>query len=140
MLVAPSLAMNTCTLNGSEKYEVCKHDIEGNIIEHYGYLEGVLQSNLLFTYDEQGKKIEQRACSPQGAVLHKTVCKYDAWGKAVEMMTVDDDDSLLAKHTYVNEYDSIGNLIKITVRRWTNVGGRFVYEALCEIYKKITYY
>lgn len=119
---------------------VVKHDTEGNIIECLHYIMNVLESKVLYTYDKQGRKIEENAYSPKSELYHKTVYKYDERDKVIEMITYDASGRLCTKHTYANEYDSVGNLTKVTVRRWTNIKEELFYQPLCEIYYSITYY
>ena len=122
------------------EHGVTKHDVDRNIIQHSRYYEGVLQSKVFFTYDGRGRKIEEMAYSPEGVLYHRTIYKYDAQGRVVEMSTYDVGNTIISKHTYTNDYDSVGNLTKITVRRWTNTDGKLLYQPLCEIYYDIAYY
>jgi len=119
---------------------ISKYDSNGNVIEHSQYFEGVFQGKIFCTYDDYGRKIKQEAYSPDGKLCYKTLQRYDERGKVVEAIMYNADDTLYDKHTYVNEYDSTGNLTKVTVRRWINIDGNLIYEPLCEIYYNITYY
>lgn len=119
---------------------ISKYDSNGNVIEHSLYFEGVFQGKIFCTYDDYGREIEKKLYDPEGKLCYKTFQKYDLQGKVIEMTTYDAENTLNDRHSYVNEYDSTGNLIKVTVRRWSNVDGELIYEPLCEIYYNITYY
>ncbi|MBA4184024.1 MAG: hypothetical protein H0X49_08435 [Acidobacteria bacterium] len=115
-------------------------DADGNITGYSSYFEGILQYKVFFAYNEQGRKIEEITYDAKGELCRKTYYKYDTHRKMIEMSAYNSDNTLQDKHTYTNEYDSAGNLVKITIRRWTNIDGEMFYEPLCEIYYNITYY
>lgn len=119
---------------------ISKYDSNGNVIEHSQYFEGVFQGKIFCAYDDYGRKIKQEAYSPDGKLYYKTLQRYDVQGKVAEVIMYNADNTLCDKHTYVNDYDSTGNLTKVTVRRWTNIDGNLIYEPLCEIYYNIIYY
>lgn len=122
------------------EHNVNKQDANGNITEHSCYFDGVLQYKMFLAYDKDNRKIEQKTYKTNGELCHKTFYKYDTQGKIVEMRTYNPDGELHDKHIYTNEYDLVGNLIKVTVRRWTNIDNELIYEPLCEIYYNITYF
>lgn len=119
--------------------QVAEYDIDGNVIECLSYYDGVLQNRKIISYD-RGKKIGEKAYGADGVLIHKTSYKYDAHGVVTEMISFNADNVLIDRHAYANEYDSVGNWTKMTVRRWTNMNGRLFYQPLSEIYRTITYY
>ncbi len=122
------------------EHDTNKQDANGNITEHSCYVDGVFQYKMFLAYDKDNRKIEQKTYKTNGELCHKTFYKYDTQGKIVEMYDYNPDDKLDCKHTYTNEYDLVGNLTKVTVRRWTYIDNELIYEPLCEIYYNITYF
>jgi hypothetical protein len=115
-------------------------DADGKITSYSCHRDGTLQFKVFFAYDENDNKTEETTYNSKGELDHITHYKYDSKKKIIEMSTYNSDDTLQDRHTYTNEYDATGNLIKVIVRRWTNVNGEMIYEPLCEIYYEITYY
>ncbi len=120
--------------------DVNKYDEEGNLVEHEKYSNGLLQYKVLFYYDAEGREVERIVHNPDATLNSRTVCNYDERGRATEMSTYMSDGTLDCKHTYTNKYDSNGNLVEMTVRRWTNSNGELLYEPLFVNYYSVTYY
>lgn len=117
-----------------------KRDAEGNVIEQEVYRNGVLEYRIFFTRDAEGKEVEQVVRHADGLLAGRKTHRYDSHGRAVEMNEHDAGGTIITRCAYANKYDSEKNLIEVTVERWTNVAGEFVYEPLFTTYHTITYY
>lgn len=117
-----------------------KRDSSGNIIEHKRYDNDTLLYREVFTYEAEGRKVEEEIFNYEGVPSGKTRYKYDTHDKPVEMSKYDSNGMLTSKIVYANEYDPNGNLIKQEVERWTNVNGNLIHDPLFIIYYTITYY
>lgn len=117
-----------------------KYDDKGNIVEYKKYIDGALQCVIVFTYDAEDKKVKEAVYKPDGTLSHTSTYKYDMRGKIIENINFNSDGAIDCKHIYTNKYDVVGNLIEVTVERWTNIKGELIYEPLFVIHNTITYY
>lgn len=118
-----------------------RQDAEGNTVRHEEYDDyGSLLYTQIFRYDDTGKKIEEVSYNTEGTITGRVVYNYDVQGRPVEMLKYEAGGLLISKIAYTNEYDANGNVVRITVERWTHVGDEVLYDPICVIYNTITYY
>jgi len=127
------------TQPASDEY-ICDYDSEEKVNEQAYYRDGVLQSKVIPSYDEQGRAVEAVVCDSSGTPKFRHVYKYDANGNQTEAAYYEINGSLLNKNVHNNEYDSRGNLIKVTTLSWVTKEGRSFYEPALVRYRTITYY
>lgn len=123
----------------SENYRF-SYDDEGRVSEQCRYHNGIIQNRVIPSYDNQGRVTESLVCDPDGTPKYKDTHKYDANGNPVELGYYKADGSLVYKNVYDNEYDSIGNLIKVITSRWTTRDDKLFSEPVLVTYRTITYY
>jgi hypothetical protein len=127
------------TESDSDDY-VFSYDTEGKVREQSYYRDGVLQTKVIPSYDTQARVAEALFCNSHGTPAYKRVLTYDAQGNPIEMGYYKVDGSLVYKYAYTNEYDSIGNLIKVTALRWVAREDKSFYEPTLVTYRTIIYY
>jgi hypothetical protein len=66
--------------------------------------------------------------------------KYDDHEHPIEMVYSADGGKIINKLRYENEYDNVGNLIKVTIFRWVTNNGVSFYKPASTHFQTITYY
>lgn len=94
------------------------------------------------TYDIKGAKIDNAyfLAAAGGTLTGKEVYKYDDKGNIVEMTLRNEDGTLLSKETYIYEFDSLGNWIKMVTAVVVVEGGKMNFEPTEVTYRTISYF
>lgn len=127
------------TESDSDDY-IFSYDTEGRISSQSYYRDSIFHSKVIPSYDNQGRVAEALFSNSEGALNYKRVLNYDAQGNPVEMGYYKLNGALVYKYAYVNEYDSTGNLIKVTALRWMVTASKSFYEPTLTTYRTLTYY
>jgi hypothetical protein len=127
--------------DGSSLYRwIAKYDASGNRIEETVFT-GVREphSQLLYRYDNQGRRIEVIR-QALGAPIDRVVYVYDAAGRLEEKMQYDDGRTTPSERTHSFEFDSTGNWVKSTISKPRKRSGKVSLEPVEVTYRTITYY
>jgi hypothetical protein len=116
-----------------------RYDAKGRVSEQSYYRDGMFQYKVLSTYQDE-KVVTEDFCAANSTPNYKREHKYDAEGNPIEMSYSEAGGKLIYKLKYDNEYDSAGNLIKITIFQWTSEQGEELYKPLSVHFQTITYY
>lgn len=125
--------------DSQENLHVTRHDTEGNMIEQTYYQHGEFQYKVFCTYDNK-KLVEEDFYDVMGQLRYTREHKYDDHGNPIEMNYSEASGKIIDKLKYENEYDAVGNLIKVTTSRWVTNNGGDVYKPVSICFQTITYY
>lgn len=89
------------------KYDTYGNEIECNIYDSKGNLEGIYKTE----YDSVGNKIEKKIYS-KDKLFNTKRFKYDSKESIIDEVTYDSNNKILDKTTYTYEYDKQNNWIK----------------------------
>jgi antitoxin component YwqK of YwqJK toxin-antitoxin module len=90
-------------------HSTIEYDSRGNPIEALMYEGDVIQTREVYTYDDNGRKIEQSRFSDGGAYHQRLTYAYNASGQLTEMAAYH-SGTLREKH--LKTYNGAGNLVK----------------------------
>jgi hypothetical protein len=133
----------TCyILHGESGVNDCitRYDTEGNISALFCFSGGEFLYKVIPTYDSNKRVVEELFCDAMGNPRYKREHKYDARGKPVEMSHCEINGTIVNKLKYDNEYDSVGNLIKVTILKLVDHGGKSSYKPVSVHFQTVTYY
>jgi hypothetical protein len=119
---------------------VTSHDTKGNTSALFCFSNGEFLYKVIPTYDSNKRVIKELFCDAMGNPHYKREHEYDARGNPIEMSHSEVNGTIVNKLKYENEYDSVGNLTKVTVFKWSTSNGESFYKPLMVNYQTITYY
>ena len=146
---------------------VHKYDLSGNNTEDVHYIaDGSIYAKFMKTYDEKGNQKELTAYKADKTIDYREVYTNDKQGNMIELLNYKSDGSLedrktyaynekgyetetavynpdgsmREKKTYAYEFDSIGNWIKKSTKKWVFKERKLVAEPPYIVKRTITYY
>jgi hypothetical protein len=119
---------------------VPSHDAKGNTSALFCFSNGEFLYKVIPTYDSNKRVVQELFCDATGKPHYRREHEYDARGNPIEMSYSEADGTIVNKLKYENEYDSVGNLTKVTVFKWSTGKGESFYKPVMVNYQTLTYY
>lgn len=119
---------------------VATNDTEGKIGALFCFANGRFLNKVMPTYDDNNRIIKELFCDALGNPSYQREHEYDLRGNPIRMTYAKMDGTISDKLKYENEYDSVGNLIKTTILRWSTENGNSFYKPTTITHRTITYY
>lgn len=116
------------------------YDTEGNISALFCFSKGEFLYKVIPTYDNNKRVVKELFCDAMGNPHYRRDHEYDVRGNPIEMSYSEANGAIINKLKYDNEYDSVGNLIKVTIHKWVNHGGKPFYKPISIHFQNITYH
>jgi hypothetical protein len=117
------------------------YDEKGNLKEVTAYkTDQTVDYRVVNTYDKQGNMIESIIYKADGSLEEKRTYTYNENGYEKEKIVYNPNGSMREKETYDYEFDSVGNWIKKTTKKWVPKEGKLEAEVPYIVKRTITYY
>jgi hypothetical protein len=114
-------------------------DGKSNVRELSYRPDGEHRYKVISTY-ENDKIVEEIYYDVEGVPRYKREHRYDLRGQPVEMIYSESGGMIVNKLRYDNEYDSQGNLTKVTIFKWSTSNGKSCYKPISVHFQNISYY
>jgi hypothetical protein len=119
---------------------VTHQDKASNKFELFCFSNGEFLYKVIPTYDSNNKVVDELFYEATGNLLYRRMHEYDVRGNPIAMSLIAASGTVIDKLKYENEYDIAGNLIKVTILKWSSQGGELSFKPIMVNYRTITYF
>jgi hypothetical protein len=117
------------------------YDQGGNLKETISYeADKSIEYRVVYSHDGKGRMTESLMYKQDGVLDNKSTYAYNEKGLRTEKAIYNSDGILREKESYAYEFDSVGNWIKKTERKWLFKEGRLNAEPPHSVKRMIIYY
>jgi len=117
------------------------YDEKGHLKEKISYkADKSIDYKVIYTNDEKGRMTESLIYKADGSLDEKRVYSYNEKGYETKVDVYNADGLPHEKETYAYEFDSVGNWIKKTTKKWVSKKGKLEAEPPYIVKRTITYY